>query len=170
MRKLLTAGVVAIVLALGVGRPGAGLGLGSPRPVAADRGLPVHQPAGLVLEHVLLRVAVPVVRVLQLQPRPLRELDGGRRLRLLQELRPRVPVRPGPRRLPAAAPAAAGRAEERQPKTDEHNHKAAEPARVAITLPADAKLLFNGAVATGTGESRTFATRRCSTAWITATS
>ena len=30
--------------------------------------------------------------------------------------------------------------------------------RVTITLPADAKLLFNGAVATGTGETRTFAT------------
>jgi uncharacterized protein (TIGR03000 family) len=48
--------------------------------------------------------------------------------------------------------------EPKKDETDEHNHKAAEPARVAITLPSDAKLLFNGAVATGTGESRTFAT------------
>ena len=30
--------------------------------------------------------------------------------------------------------------------------------KVTISLPADAKLLFNGALATGTGESRTFAT------------
>ena len=45
-----------------------------------------------------------------------------------------------------------------EPKNGEHNHKAAKPARVTITLPADAKLLFNGALATGTGETRTFAT------------
>jgi uncharacterized protein (TIGR03000 family) len=33
-----------------------------------------------------------------------------------------------------------------------------EPGKVTIELPADAKLLFNGAVATGTGATRTFAT------------
>ena len=121
MRKLLTAGTRGGRAGARVGRPGTGLGLGALGPVAADRGLPVHQPAGVVHEHVLLRVAVPVVRVLQLQPRPLRELDGVGRLRLLQELRPRVPVRPGPRRLPAAAPAAEGGAEERRPKNGDED-------------------------------------------------
>lgn len=33
-----------------------------------------------------------------------------------------------------------------------------EPGKVTITLPADAKLLFNGVAAAGTGESRTFRT------------
>jgi uncharacterized protein (TIGR03000 family) len=33
-----------------------------------------------------------------------------------------------------------------------------EPGRVTISLPADARLLFNGTAATGTGETRTFAT------------
>lgn len=36
--------------------------------------------------------------------------------------------------------------------------KPAQPATVCVNLPADAKLLFNGTAATGTGESRTFAT------------
>ena len=34
----------------------------------------------------------------------------------------------------------------------------AEPGKVTIDLPPDAKLLFNGAVAAGTGATRTFAT------------
>lgn len=33
-----------------------------------------------------------------------------------------------------------------------------EPGKVSITLPADAKLLFNGVASTGTGEVRTFRT------------
>ena len=33
-----------------------------------------------------------------------------------------------------------------------------EPGKVTISLPADAKLLFNGALASGTGDVRTFAT------------
>jgi uncharacterized protein (TIGR03000 family) len=44
------------------------------------------------------------------------------------------------------------------PKDKEPSGGKPEAARVAITLPADAKLLFNGAVATGAGETRTFAT------------
>lgn len=35
---------------------------------------------------------------------------------------------------------------------------AGQPAQVAVTLPADAKLLFNGTAATGTGAVRTFRT------------
>lgn len=41
------------------------------------------------------------------------------------------------------------------PKKD---HLKKEPGKVAIALPADAKLLFNGALAGGSGESRTFVT------------
>lgn len=45
-----------------------------------------------------------------------------------------------------------------EPKDKKPADAKKEPGKVTIELPADAKLLFNGAVATGTGTKRTFST------------
>jgi uncharacterized protein (TIGR03000 family) len=44
------------------------------------------------------------------------------------------------------------------PKADEATEKKSDPAKLTIELPADARLLFNGVAATGTGSTRAFAT------------
>ena len=59
--------------------------------------------------------------------------------------------------LPPPPPPPAPKKEPLPPPAKDKESKS-EPARVVIGLPADAKLLFNGTIAAGTGASRTFAT------------
>jgi uncharacterized protein (TIGR03000 family) len=157
MRKVLTTGVVAIVLALASADRAQAWQWGHTGPWPQTAAFPCINPPGWYSNTYYYAWQYPWFAYYNYSHGPYANWMAGGGYAFYKNCGPACPYGLG---LSGCLPPPPPKEEPKkdEPKNGDHNHKAVEPARVTITLPADAKLLFNGAVAAGSGETRTFAT------------